>query len=98
MNNLYEANQLIERCNKSKEVWPEMESFLNNIISVVDNLIIENGKLNKDYYLQKAELESMRKTMERLHKRSAMITTWFGPDVVRVMDLAADITTERYKK
>lgn len=98
MNNLYNANQLIEKCNKTKEIWPEMEPFLNGVITVITDLIAENGKLSKDYYLQKTELETAKKTMERLQKRSAMIMAWFDPDVIRVMDLAADIATERYKK
>jgi len=98
MNNLYNANQLIEKCNKTKEIWPEMEPFLNSVIAVITDLIAENGKLSKDYYLQKTELETAKKSMERLQKRSAMIMTWFGPDVIKVVDLAADIATERYKK
>lgn len=98
MNNMHDAKKVIEQCNKAKEVLPEMKPFLDSITTTIENLILENGRLSKDYYLQKADLDAMKKSMERLQKRSAMITTWFGQDVVKVMDLAADLATERYKK
>ena len=98
MNVNYEAQQLITKYNELAKVNELLKPFCDETTAVIKALLEELGSHEKEKMFLDSEVQVMKKQLLQLKKRSAMLSAWFGPDVVRAMDLAADITEERFKK